>query len=79
MSIIDAVLKEANRIGVSVESIQNNPLKANEKYMAYRNGNVKVLTCKHDDRENRWVVPLENEYLYDTWECFRVIYKDEAK
>lgn len=41
-------------------------------YVAERNSGPKLLTCERHDHTNGWIVPRENDYPYDTWECVKV-------
>lgn len=47
-------------------------IKPGDKYLAARNVGAQLLTCKENDRVNRWIVPEEKAYLYDTNECVKV-------
>jgi len=63
----------ANDLGVKIEGIMYTPMQPGDLYLAQRHGQVKLLTCAHDDRTNGWVLPVELDYPYDTHECFRII------
>lgn len=43
-----------------------------DTYLAERNSGVKLFTCKSHNRDENWIVPVEDGYLYDTWECVRI-------
>lgn len=43
-----------------------------DTYLAERNSGVRLLTCKENDLRKKWIVPEENAYLFDTWECVRI-------
>jgi len=43
-----------------------------DTYLAERNSGVKLLTCKEHNRAKNWIVPVEDAYLFDTWECVRI-------
>jgi len=58
--------------GVSFE-IENKPPKNGEMYIAERNVGKQLLTAKEVDTVNRWIIPVENAYVYNICECKRVI------
>lgn len=58
--------------GVKFE-VKNELPKEGEMYVAKRNTSPHLLTAKKVDMENRWVVPVENAYIFDLNECKRVI------
>lgn len=43
-----------------------------DQYVAERDGPAVVLTCKNINYPMHWVVPVEDAYFYDTWECVKV-------
>lgn len=49
------------------------PLKPGDTYMAVRNTGWKLLTCATVNANQKYVVPEENAYCFDTWECYRVL------
>ena len=42
-----------------------------DTYIAERN-TVQLLTAREVNHERSWIVPEENAYAFDTWECVRV-------
>jgi len=58
--------------GVKLE-VENKPPSEGELYVAERNMGKQLLTAKQVDYTNGWIVPVEKAYLYDIWECKRVI------
>lgn len=43
-----------------------------DTYIAERNTGPKLLTVQSIREDLYFVVPVENEYCYDTWECVKV-------
>ena len=43
-----------------------------DTYIAERNTGLRLLTCRQNNKDRGWVVPVGPEYLYDTGECFRI-------
>ena len=50
----------------------NEKIKPGDLYLAKRNGPPELLTCKSIS-EREYVIPIENAYCYDTWECIKVV------
>jgi hypothetical protein len=44
-------------------------------YLAKRNGPVQLLTAKKVYVEEGWIMPVEEGYLFDIWECCKVVEK----
>lgn len=58
--------------GLTLE-IANRPPIGGQLYVAERNVGKELLTAKEVDEVNRWVIPVENAYVYDLAECKAVI------
>jgi len=43
-----------------------------DTYIAERNSGLKLLTCRENNHEQGWIVPVESAYVYDTVECIRI-------
>jgi len=43
-----------------------------DTYIAERNSGLKLLTCRSNNHEDGWIVPVEDAYCYDTNECIRI-------
>ena len=43
-----------------------------DTYIAERNVGLRLLTCKENNHERGWIVPVENAYPYDTGECIKI-------
>ncbi len=63
-------LDAAEELGVKIvkEEIQPGDL-----YLAGRNTGIHLLTCCENNKDKSWIVPVEGNYCYDTWECRKVI------
>jgi len=48
-----------------------------DSYIAERNTGPTLLTAKRVNESMRWILPVENEYSYDTHECVKVKIKEE--
>jgi hypothetical protein len=48
------------------------PIQPGDLYLAERNTGPQLLTCKYVHPRN-WIVPIENAYSYDTWECVKIV------
>lgn len=53
--------------------ISGDKLVAGDIYAAKRNTGWELLTCKEVDLINGWIVPCELAYLYNLFECFKVV------
>ncbi len=63
-------LKErAEELGLEVS---DDPIQPGDLYLAERNTGPKLLTCRSVNTRG-WIVPVENAYCFDTWECAKVI------
>lgn len=51
---------------------EGSDIEPGDTYLAERNSGVKLLTCKEHNRVKNWIVPVEDAYLFDTWECVRI-------
>ena len=49
----------------------DSPINIGDLYLAKRNTGFKLLTAKKI--VDNYVIPVENEYCYDIWECCKVI------
>lgn len=58
--------------GIKLEIADRPPVNG-EMYVAERNVGKQLLTAKFVDEVNKWVIPIENAYLYDICECKAVI------
>ena len=47
-------------------------IKPGDTYIAERNVGLKVLTCKENNQDRGWIVPVESAYSYDTGECIKI-------
>jgi len=57
--------------GVRFRAIEGE-IQPGDWYVAERNTGPHLLTCRENDKENRWIVPVEEKYSFDTGECVRV-------
>lgn len=59
--------------GVPLEVESGIYIEPGDTYLAKRNTEWKLLTCKEHKKEDGYIIPVESEYPYDTHECFRVV------
>lgn len=52
------------------------PLSKGDSYVAERNTGPKLLTVRALSDDKTYVIPVEQEYCYDTWECIKVDFVD---
>ncbi len=58
--------------GVDLEVSSGLYIETGDVYLAKRNTGWKLLTCKVHMKEKGFVIPEENEYPYNTHECYKV-------
>lgn len=63
-------IKAAQDLNVRIvtESIEPGDL-----YLAGRNTGIHLLTCLKNNKKGAWIVPIEDAYCYDTWECKKIV------
>lgn len=47
-------------------------IEAGDTYIAERRGGMRLLTCRENNKEQRWIVPVEQAYTYNTGDCVRI-------
>ena len=63
------ILFEGTLIKIDLEG----EIEPGDIYLARRNTKWKLLTCKENNKVNGFIVPVENAYIFDTHECFKVV------
>ena len=58
-----------NSITIDEEAV----IKPGDLYLAGRNTNIELLTCKRVGLNGSCIFPEENAYPYDTHECIKVV------
>lgn len=57
--------------------VSSDPIRPGDTYLAERNDGPKLLTCNkvinNSLGEPSYVVPEENAYCYDVWECVKIV------
>lgn len=66
--IMRAIEIRAEELGLVQSS---RPIAPGDKYLAERNTGPKVLTCK--EVKDGYVVPVEQAYCFDLWECVVIL------
>ena len=77
MGSFEVILKDGRKILASTESGKS--LRHGDLYVANRNTGWELLTCNRVEEKECWVEPMEKAYLYDTWECYKVIKMTKPK
>jgi hypothetical protein len=55
------------------ESGEEREIREGDLYIAERNTGPKLLTAAEVSKERNWIAPTTNDYLYDIWECVKVV------
>ena len=73
---LDKLIKAADDFGMTI--CFSTEIKPGDLYLAIRNQEPQLLTCKEVNIIRNWVVPVEDAYLYDIHECFGLEIKKES-
>lgn len=64
----------ADRMGYLIAPLsESRRMESGDRYIAHRNMDPVVLTCRFDDRDRGFVIPQELAYVYNTYECFVIV------
>lgn len=68
---IKAALESGEVEGVPFRLVDGE-IEAGDTYIAERNVGLKLLTCRENVKDQRFICPVENAYAYDTGECIKI-------